>query len=308
MKRYEAVVVGAGPAGMTAAVYLARFGIKTALAEQLSPGGLLLQTCEVENYPGFPKGIKGYELADLFSDQLESYANLTRVQGEISELKIDGERKLLHVDEDWLEADSVVICSGVRHRKLGLPNEDRLLGRGISHCAMCDGNFFRGQVVGVAGGGNSAVEEALHLTKIVSKVHLIHRRNSFRAVPLYVDRLKSVKNVVFEMCTVISALHGEKELEGVSLKRLDTGNEEFLPLNGLFVFVGFEPLSRFLPAEIARDEQGFVITDTEMRTNLPGVFAAGDIRSKLCRQIITAAGEGATAANAVNSYLEHAHG
>ncbi|MDR0826339.1 MAG: FAD-dependent oxidoreductase [Desulfovibrio sp.] len=308
MRRFGAVVVGAGPAGMSAALYLARFGINTALVEQLAPGGLLLQTSAVENYPGFPKGIQGYELADFMSEQLSPYTNLSRIQGGLSEFKIAEGRKLLHIDDEWLEADAVIICSGVRYRKLGLPNEDFLLGRGISHCALCDGNFFKGQIVGVAGGGNSAVGESLHLAKIVSRLHLIHRRDAFRAAPFEVDRIKQTTNIVFELNTIITALHGEKQLEGISLKRLDTGKEEFLPLDGLFVFVGFDPVSGFLPEEISRDSQGFIVTDTEMRTNIPGIFAAGDIRAKLCRQIVTAVGEGATAANAVNIYLEHAHG
>lgn len=305
MRHFDSLVIGAGPAGVASALYLARFGVKVALVEKLAPGGLLLQTFEIENYPGFPKGVKGYELADALSAQLEPYENLTRLYGEIAEFKLEGNRKLLRVDEEWIEADTVIICSGVRYRKMGLPGEDKLLGKGISHCALCDGNFFRDQEVGVLGGGNSAIEESLHLAKIASKLHVIHRRDEFRAAPIYLSRLKSMPNVALECSTVITALHGEHQLEGVTLKRLRTGEEEFLHLDGLFVFIGFEPAAQFLPPELERDQGGFIITDTEMRTNIPGIFAAGDIRAKLCRQVVTAVGDGATAANTAHSYLEH---
>jgi len=308
MKQYDALVVGAGPAGVAAALYLARFSVQVALVEKLAPGGLLLQTFEIENYPGFPKGIKGYELADAMAAQLDPYDNITRIYNEITAFKIEGNKKLFLIDGEWISASTAIIASGVRYRKLGLPNEDKLLGKGISHCALCDGNFFRGQPIAVAGGGNSAVEESLHLAKIVSHVHLIHRRDEFRAAPMYVSRLKALPNVTLEYSSVITKLHGENQLEGVTIKRLRDDREEFLSVNGLFVFVGFEPAAGFLPPELKLDQSGFIETDTEMRTNLPGVFAAGDIRSKLCRQVVTAVGDGATAANSAYTYLEHLHG
>lgn len=308
MRHFDALVAGAGPAGATAALYLARFGIKVALVEKLAPGGLLLQTFEIENYPGFPKGIKGYALADALAEHLEPYANLTRISGEITEFKVHGDSKLIRIDEEWVEADTVIIASGVRYRKLGLPNEEHLLGKGISHCALCDGNFFRNQRVGVVGGGNSAIEESLHLAKLASRLHIIHRRDAFRAAPVYVERLKAMPNVSLEYSSVITQLHGETQLTGVTLKRLHTGEETLLELEGLFVFVGFEPAAGYLPPELARDARGFIETDTEMRTNLPGIFAAGDIRAKLCRQVVTAVGDGATAANSAYTYLEHQNG
>lgn len=308
MKRYDAIVLGAGPAGVTAALYLARFGVTVALAEKLAPGGLLLQTFSIENYPGFPKGIKGYELADALAEQIEPYPNITRLHGEVMEFILEGEKKRIRLDSEWIEAGAVIIASGVRYRKLGLPGEDKLLGKGLSHCALCDGNFFRDQPVGVVGGGNSAIEESLHLAKLASHLHVIHRRDTFRAAPVYVERLKAMTNVTFECSTVITKLHGEKHLEGITLKRLATGAEEFLPLNGLFIFVGFEPTSGFLPPELEVDANGFIQTDSEMRANLPGIFAAGDIRAKLCRQVVTAVGDGATAANSAFTYLEHKNG
>lgn len=308
MPQFDALVIGAGPAGLSAALYLARFGARVGLVERLAPGGLLLQTFEIENYPGFPKGVKGYELADAFAAQIEPYENIERIQGEIREFDLAGKVKKIRVDDRWLEARTLVLCSGVRYRKLGLPDENKFLGKGISHCALCDGNFFRGQTVGVVGGGNSAIEESLYLSKIVARLHLIHRRDEFRASPLYVARLKAMPNTVFECSTVITALHGETTLEGITLKRLRLGTEEFVPLTGLFVFIGFEPAVDFLPSGLNLDDHGFIETDTEMRTNIPGVFAAGDIRSKLCRQVVTAVGDGATAANSAYTYLEQQHG
>lgn len=308
MKEVDALVIGAGPAGVSAALYLARFGAQVALVEKLAPGGLLLQTFEIENYPGFPKGIKGYELADYLAEHIDPYPNITRLQGEVAEFNLSGPQKMVRVDDEWVKADAVVITSGVRYRKLGLPREDQLLGRGLSHCALCDGNFFRGQTIAVAGGGNSAIEESLHLAKVVSHLHLIHRRNEFRAAPVYIDRLKALPNVTFELSTVITELHGDKNLEGLSLKRLDSGNIERLAVSGLFIFIGFDPATDFLSTGLDLDAGGFIKTDTEMRTNIPGVFAAGDIRSKLCRQVVTAVGDGATAANSAHIYLEQLHG
>lgn len=308
MKRYDSLVLGAGPAGVSAALYLARFGVNVGLVEKLAPGGLLLQTSEIENYPGFPKGIKGYELADALTEQLSPYDNLTRINGEISELELSGQVKRVKIDGEWVEADSIVICSGVVYRKLGLPGEDKYLGRGISHCALCDGNFFRGQKIAVVGGGNSALEESLYLAKIVAEVHLIHRRDEFRGAPIYLQRLKAHENVHFECSTIITGLHGESQLEGITVKRIRTGEEEVLPVDGLFVFIGFEPAAHFLPKDLHLDQRGFIVTDTEMQTNIPGVFAAGDIREKQCRQVVTAVGDGATAANSAFTYLERTHG
>lgn len=304
MKRYDALVIGAGPAGLTAALYLARFALNVALVEKLTPGGLLLQTAEIENYPGFPKGAKGYELADAFSDQLLPYPHVTRIADSVVDLDCEGDVKRVRVGEEWIEADSIIICSGVSYRKLGLPEEDRFLGKGVSYCALCDGHFFRGQDVLVVGGGNSALEEALYLSKMVSRLHIVHRRDAFRGASVYVSRIKEQANIQLHLSSVVTALHGDKELEAVTIKRLPGGEEEVLPVQGLFVFIGFTPTADFLTATSLRlDAQGFIETDSEMRTNIPGVFAAGDIRSKLCRQVVTAVGDGATAANSAHTYL-----
>lgn len=303
MKAYDAIVIGGGPAGMTAALYLARSGVSIALVEKLSPGGQVLMTEEIENYPGFPKGIKGYELADVFAAHLEGYI-LDRYGDEVRAIEPAAGNNRVCIGDTWITGKTVIICSGARYKRLGLPNEERLTGRGISYCALCDGNFFRGQTVGVVGGGNSALEESLYLSKLVKRLHLIHRRDEFRAAKCYQDKICILPDIDVLRSSVVEEIHGEDALTGVTLRNTKTGETSFLPLDGLFIFIGFDPVAGFLPQGIAQDEQGFVITDGEMRTNLPGIFAAGDIRSKLCRQVTTAVGDGATAANAAFVYLE----
>ena len=307
MKSYDAVVIGGGPAGITAAMYLARSGCSVLMPEQLAPGGQILQTEAMDNYPGFPKGIKGYELADLFAAHLEGLA-IDRPAAAVESVSGSAGQFVVRAGGVEYGARTVVVCSGAHHRKLGLEGEDRLRGRGVSYCALCDGNFFRNQTVAVVGGGNAALEESLYLSKLVSKLYLIHRRDEFRARKIYQDKLTEQSDkITLLRSSVVTALHGEKELTGLTVKNLKSGEETLLPVNGLFVYVGFSPSTGFLPADLAKDEQGFIITDTEMRTNIPGIFAAGDIRSKLCRQVITAAGDGATAAQAAFGLMEQLH-
>lgn len=277
------------------------------MPEQLAPGGQILQTEAMDNYPGFPKGIKGYELADLFAAHLEGLA-IDRPAAAVESVSGSAGQFVVRAGGVEYGARTVVVCSGAHHRKLGLEGEDRLRGRGVSYCALCDGNFFRNQTVAVVGGGNAALEESLYLSKLVSKLYLIHRRDEFRARKIYQDKLTEQSDkITLLRSSVVTALHGEKELTGLTVKNLKSGEETLLPVNGLFVYVGFSPSTGFLPADLAKDEQGFIITDTEMRTNIPGIFAAGDIRSKLCRQVITAAGDGATAAQAAFVLMEQLH-
>lgn len=303
---YDAVVVGGGPAGMTAALYLLRSGMTTAMIEQLSPGGQVLLSEEVENYPGFPSGVKGYELADLFEKQLAAW-NPVRINDEVREIKLaaPGEKthKLL-TGGNWIEAKVVILSTGSRYKRLGLPGEKELTGKGVSYCALCDGNFFRNMDVAVIGGGNTALEEALYLAKLVNKLYLIHRREDFRAHKCYQDKCEINPKIEIIRSSTVSSIEGTDKVEGVLVKNINTGEERRVDVQGVFVFVGYEPLNSCVPEGIEKDAKGYVITDSEMRTNVPGIFAAGDIRSKLCRQIITAAGDGATAANSAFAYLE----
>lgn len=303
MKKYDAVVIGGGPAGITTALYLCRSGVSVAFVEKLSPGGQVLMTEEVENYPGFPKGIKGYELADTFAAHLEGY-QYDKYSDEVLSIEhVPGANKI-QIGSEWIVAKSIVICTGAKYKKLGLPNEERLIGRGISYCALCDGNFFRDQVVGVVGGGNSALEESLYLSKLVKRLHLVHRREDFRAHKCYQDKVCIIPDIDVIRSSVVTEIHGEEALTGVTVKNVQTGEERLLELDGLFIFVGYEPIKDYYPEGLDADEAGFIITDTEMATSLPGIFAAGDCRSKHCRQVTTAVGDGATAANSAFQYLE----
>ena len=310
MKTCDAVVVGGGPAGLTAALYLVRAGVSTVLVEKAAPGGQVLSTAEVENYPGFPQGIKGWELADLFSAHLDAYP-VERLRGDVSGLEVCSEpggthRLLLAEGEEPVAAKTVIICSGAHHRALGAPGEDRLTGKGVSYCAVCDGNFYRGRDVAVVGGGNSALEESLYLSRIVNKVYLIHRREGFRGSKVYQDKIAAMPDKI-ELVTshVVDELQGEDNLEALVARHVETGATRVIPVEGVFVYVGMVPMNAWLPASLNQDGGGFVITDAEMATNLPGIFAAGDIRSKHCRQVSSAVGDGATAATAALAYLEH---
>ncbi len=303
MKRYDSIVVGGGPAGMTAALYLLRAGVKMAWVEKLSPGGQTLLTEEIDNYPGHPKSIKGYELADLFAAHLEGY-EFDRMMDEVREFKPEPGKHQLLVGDEWVEAKSVILCTGSQYRKLGLPREEELTGRGVSYCALCDGNFYRDKVVAVVGGGNSALEESLYLAKIVKKLYLIHRRNEFRGMMCYQDKCFADPTIEMVLEHTVQDLLGENEVTGLRLTHVNTGEEKVLEVDGVFIFVGFTPQATFFPKALDQDDAGYLITNTEMHTNIEGVYAAGDARSKLCRQVVTAVGDGATAAHAASVYLE----
>lgn len=306
-KLYDAVIIGGGPAGITAALYMVRAGSSVALVEKYTSGGQILLTAEIENYPGFAGPVKGYELADAMIAQLALYT-YDSYMDEVLSMEAVGKEHVITLRENKLRARTVIITSGSQYRQLGLPEEQRFIGRGVSFCALCDGNFYKGKEVAVVGGGNSALDEALYLSGIVGKINLIHRRDEFRADQCLVNGLAKAENITLRLNSVVTALHGESGLSGITIKDVHSGVERDLSVDCLFVFIGFDPQGAFLPAGLEKDAQGFVLTDVEMRTNIPGVFAAGDIRSKLCRQIATAVGDGATAACAARQYLtESAH-
>jgi len=307
MTVYDSLVIGGGPAGVTAVLYLARAGCSVAWVERLSLGGQVLLTEAIDNYPGFPDGVKGWELVEKMAEHLRHYS-LDRYNQAVLAIDVGAGQHVVTLENEQLIAKTVVICSGATHRKLCLPNEEKFIGRGISYCALCDGNFFKNQDVAVVGGGNSALEESLYLAKLVRKLYLIHRRKVFRADKIYQDKVLALTDTIEPVLdTVVTSINGGNALESLSLRNVQTQEERELKVDGLFVFVGVEPQGQFLPAGLARDAQGFIITDVEMRTNLPGIYAAGDIRSKLCRQVATAVGDGATAGHAASIYLEQLH-
>jgi thioredoxin reductase (NADPH) len=302
MREYDAVVIGGGPAGMTAALYLLRAGVKTAMVEKLSPGGQVLMTEKIENYPGFPDGLEGWQLADYFSKQLDLYPH-DMLNDEVRSIKVGKSFHEMTVGDEVVRTKSIILATGARYRKLGIPGEQEMIGRGVSYCALCDGNFYRDRTVAVIGGGNSALEESLYLARLVRKLYLIHRREDFRAAVCYQDKCFTNEKIEVVRSTVVDEIVGDTEVKGVAMRNVQTGETSTLEVDGVFIFVGFEPIMDFVPEEVERDQNG-ILTDNEMLTNIPGIFAAGDIRSKLCRQVATAVGDGATAATSAFSYLE----
>jgi len=303
MKRFDAVVIGGGPAGMTAALYLLRSQISVAVVEKLSPGGQMLMTHMIENYPGFPDGIEGWKLADAMAAHVDRYPH-EKIADEVTAMEAVPGRHRIRVGGEWIEAAVVILCTGARYKRVGIPGEKELLGKGVSYCALCDGNFFRNQVVAVIGGGNSALEESLYLSRLVKKLYLIHRRDEFRGQRCFQDKCEVSPVIEILRSSVVAEIQGTDKVTGILVENKKTGQAKTLPVDGVFVFVGFEPQGDFYPAGLERDPGGFVVTDASMQTNLPGLYAAGDIRSKECRQVATAVGEGAAAAHAALAYLE----
>ncbi|HEY8424070.1 MAG TPA: thioredoxin-disulfide reductase [Clostridia bacterium] len=300
---YDLIIVGGGPAGLTAALYASRSGLKTIVFEKEVLGGKITTAHLVENYPAFVNGINGFELGELMANQAQKYGAEISFE-EVKALKLDGKIKTVYLSDKELQAKAVILAMGSKNRKLGLPEEDQLIGRGISYCATCDGNFFKGQDVAVVGGANSAVSEALYLSKIAKTVRLIYRREKFRAEKIDIQRLQNTPNILTHTNSEIIKLNYDQVLKSVIIQNNKTQATEELFVNGLFVAIGHVPNTDLVEGQVALDAQKYIITDQNMTTNLEGVFAAGDIRSGAFRQVITACGDGARAAESVIDYLK----
>jgi thioredoxin reductase (NADPH) len=298
----DLIIIGAGPAGLTAGMYAARSRLRTILLERLAPGGQVLTTDHVENYPGFPEGISGFDLVDRMKRQTEKFGLPIQNQ-EVSKLELTPEKKIVVTDEGGLETRALILACGAAFQKLGIDGEELMAGKGVSYCATCDGPFYRDQEVAVIGGGDTAVEEAIFLTRFASKVHLIHRRDELRATRLLQDRAMEEDKIRLVWDTIPTKIVGDTGVEGLDLKNVKTGETTHLSVQGVFVFIGYTPNSGLVKGLVTVDKDGFVMTNGDMETSVPGVFAAGDIRSKLLRQVSTAVGEGATAAFAAEKYL-----
>ncbi|HHY59744.1 MAG TPA: thioredoxin-disulfide reductase [Clostridia bacterium] len=300
---YDVLVIGGGPAGLTAGLYAARAGRKVALIEKAMPGGQAFLTNEIENYPGFPEGIGGPELMMAFQQQATRFG-LEIINGEIVSVDLAGEtKKLVAADGQEYLAKAVIIATGAQPKNLGVPGEEEFRGRGVSYCATCDGAFFRGKKVAVVGGGDSAVEEALFLTRFASRVVIIHRRDQLRAINVLQERARSNEKIEFRLNHVVEAILGDQKVERLRLKNVVTGEVVEEEFDGVFVFVGTQPNTKFLEGVLALDEQGRIITNETMGTSLKGVFAAGDVRNTPLRQVATAVGDGAIAAYSAEHYL-----
>ena len=300
---YDVIIIGGGATGLSAALYATRAMQKTLLLEKVACGGQILLTDLIENYPGFPDGVTGPDLAQLYEKQAAKFG--TEVKYELVEaLRIDQPRKVVVTSDGEYTAKAIIIATGGEHNKLGVPGEDTYAGKGVSYCATCDGNFFRNQPVAVVGGGDSAVQEALYLTKMTSKVTVIHRRDQLRASRILQERAFSNPKLEFKWNTVVEEVRGNGLMQSLLLKDASTGDPSLFQVPGVFVFIGFHPNTQFLRSgTLQLDGGGHVITNLRMETNLPGIFAAGDVRAMSDRQLGSAVGDGITAALSAYHYI-----
>ncbi|WP_281697206.1 thioredoxin-disulfide reductase [Acidaminococcus massiliensis] len=300
-KVYDILIIGGGPAGYTAALYGARSGFSTAVLEKLSPGGQMATTSDVENYPGFPGVVDGFELGERMQEGAEK-AGAETIYADATRLDLLADPKVAETSEGTFLGKTVILATGAHPRKLGIPQEEALVNRGVAYCATCDGSFYKDKIVVVNGGGNTAVGDALYLAKLAKKVYLVHRRDTLRATPIYLQRLKDA-GVEIIWNSVVTGLQADKKLTAVELKDVKTGETRVLPADGLFVAIGQLPESSLAAGQVAADQAGYIIAGEDTKTSVPGVFAAGDVRTKAVRQIITAAADGAVAVHFAEEYL-----
>ena len=299
---YDMIVIGGGPAGYTAALYAARSGLSVVVLEKLSAGGQMALTEQIDNYPGFEDGIEGFTLGEKMQQSAERFGAVTEL-AEVYKADLSGKLKTLETSEGAFRARTVVVATGASPRILGVPDEEALVGKGVHYCAACDGAFYRGKTVAVVGGGNSAAADTLALSRIAKKVYLIHRRDSLRATKVYHAPLMAAPNVEFCWNSTVSVLlHGDR-LTGLRLRDVQTDTERELPCDGVFISVGRAPATELFRSELALDKSGYIIADESTRTNLPGVFAVGDVRTKALRQVVTAVSDGAVAVHYAEEYL-----
>lgn len=299
---YDVVIVGGGPGGYTAALYGARAGLDTMVLEKLAAGGQMALTHQIDNYPGFEEGIDGFSLGDKMKQGAERFGAKSTYT-EVLSLELSGNvKKIVTADGDFY-AKAVVIATGANPRELGVERENELLGRGIHYCASCDGMFYRGKTVAVVGGGNTAAADALLLSRVAKKVILVHRRDSLRATKIYHEPLMNAENVELRWNSVITELFSDDTFRGIRLKNVATGEESTVDCDGVFVSIGRKPATELVTGQLELDKAGYIVADESTRTNIPGVFAVGDVRTKSVRQVVTAVADGACAIGAAEEYL-----
>ena len=299
---YDTIIIGAGPAGMTAALYAARSNLKVALLERGIPGGQMNNTADIENYPGYAN-ISGPELAEKMFEPLENLG-VEHLFGLVEKIEDRGDFKEIITEDERFEAKTVIIASGANHRHLGVPGEEDYNSRGVSYCAVCDGAFFRDEDLLVVGGGDSAVEEAIFLTRFAKSVTIVHRRDELRAQKVLQDRAFANEKIRFVWDSVVESIHGnERKVTGVTFKNVKTGEISQAEFGGIFIYVGLDPVSEFAADLGITDEAGWILTDHQMKTSVAGIYAVGDVRQKDLRQITTAVGDGAIASQEAYKYL-----
>ena len=298
----DIAIIGGGPAGLTAGLYAARGGASVTLYEELFPGGQIAKTPLVENYPGFPDGVVGYEVGSLLQKQAEKFGLKVEYAGATGLILEENPKRILLPDREDT-ATAVILCMGAHARSLGIPREDALTGAGISYCATCDGAFFKEKAVAVVGGGDTAISDALYLSRFCTSVTVVHRRDEFRAAAVLVEKAKQVPNIHFALSSVPVNLIGECCVQGLEIMDLKTTAQRVLPVSGVFVAVGITPQSALVKGVVNMNEGGSILTDELMKTNIPGVYAAGDIRNTPLRQVITACADGAVAATSALEFI-----
>ena len=299
---YDMIVVGGGPGGYTAALYAARADLDTLVVEKLSAGGQMSLTNQIDNYPGFEDGISGDNLATRMQRQAERFGAHT-LNAEVKSIDMHSLEKRISTNQGTLRARTVVLATGANPRELGVAGENELIGKGVAYCAACDGMVYKGKTVAVVGGGNSAVSDALILSRIAQKVIIIHRRDTLRATKVYHDPLMKAENVEFCWNSVVTGIIHEEKLTGVRLKNVQTGEESELVCDGLFVSVGRKPATELVSGQLELDPSGYIVADETTCTSIPGVYAVGDVRTKCLRQVVTAVSDGATAVHMAEEYL-----
>ncbi|MDP2983520.1 MAG: thioredoxin-disulfide reductase [Candidatus Latescibacter sp.] len=301
---HDLVIIGAGAAGLTAGMYASRSNMDTVLLEKFAPGGQAALTAFVENFPGYPDGVSGFDLMENMRRHAVGYG-LSILTTEVRCIgRFENSPFRISTTGGDIFTRTIIISTGVRPRFLDIPGEKEFFGRGVSTCATCDGAFYRDREVAVIGGGDSALDEGLYLTRFASKVHIIHRRDKFRAVHTLVEKARSHPKIFFRLESIVTAVKGNEFVEGVSLRHVKTGEESHLPVAGVFLYVGLIPNTGMFKGFLQLNEQGFILTGRELATSVPGIFAAGDVRDTPLRQIITAASDGALAAFSAGKYLE----
>jgi len=303
MTTHDIIIIGGGPAGLTAAIYAARARLKTLLIEKVFPGGQLIITHHIENFPGFPGGISGTELSAQMREQAEKFGVETALE-EVESVDFSGMEKIVRTTAGERRAFTVIIATGATARRLGVPGEKELLGRGVSYCATCDGAFFQGKDMVVVGGGDTAVEDAAFLTRYGKTVTIVHRRDAFRAAKIIQERALNNPQIRVIWNTVVQGIYGNCEVQKVSLRNVATNGRSEMDTDAVFVLIGATPDLGFLGGALKTDKDGYIITDENMSASVPGVFAAGDIRRKSLKQIVTACADGAVAAMAAEKYIE----
>ena len=305
-KIYDMIIIGGGPGGYTAALYGARAGLSVLVIEKLSAGGQMALSPIIDNYPGFDEGIDGFSLGQKMLSGAERFGAETLL-AEVTELSLNASVKTVRTTEGDYMSRTVVLSTGADPRNLGLPGEEALVGRGISHCAACDGMFYKGKTVVVVGGGNTAAADALQLSRICEKVIVVHRRDTLRATKVYHQPLLNAPNVEFHWNSAVTELLQNGRLTGVKVRNLLTGEEQDIAADGLFVSIGRKPNSYLVQGQLELDESGYIAAGESTETSLPGVYAVGDVRTKNVRQIVTAAADGAVAAHYAEEYLASLH-